>query len=71
MQVKLSNVNTRSQSKYVFKTDVKMGRKYKRSPYFLGTRLWDSLDKSTQDLPCKFMFKKKIETIYKKYNTLL
>ena len=67
----VTNVNTRSQTEYVFKTDVKMGRKYQNLPYFLGIRLWDSLDKSTQDLPFKFMFKRKIETLYMKYNPLL
>ena len=61
----VTNVNTRRQVKYVFKTENKMGRKYQHSPFFLGTRLWDSLDKETQDLPCQ------ISTLYKKYSPLL
>ena len=48
-----------------------MGRKYKKSPYFLGTRLWDNIDKERQELPCKFAFKKKIDAMYTKYNPLL
>ena len=62
----VTNVNTRRQAKYVFKRDTKMGRKYQKSPYFLGTRLWDNIDKETQELPCKFAFKKKIDLMYKK-----
>ena len=61
----ITNVNTRSQTKYVFKTDVKIGKNYQKSPYFLGTRLWDGLNKETQDILCKYMFKRKIESLYK------
>ena len=42
---------TRRQAKYVFKLETKMGGKYQKSPYVLGTRLWDSMDKESQDLP--------------------
>ena len=65
------NVNTRRQQKYVFKLESKMGGKYQKSPYFLGTRLWDNIDKESQELPCKFAFKKKIDSLYKKYSPLL
>ena len=67
----VTNVNTRRQVKYVFKTENKMGRKYQHSQFFLGTRLWDFLAKKKQDLPCRYAFKKKISTLYKKYNPLL
>ena len=33
----VTNVNTRRQTKYVFKTETKMGTKYQCSPFFLGT----------------------------------
>ena len=59
----VTNVNTRRQTKYVFKTDTKMGKKYQRSSFFLDTRLWDALDKETQDLPCRYAFKKKIASL--------
>ena len=65
----ITNVNTRSQTKYVFKTDVKIGKNYQKSPYFRGTRLWDGLNKETQDIPCKYMFKRKIESLYKSYKS--
>ena len=67
----ITNINTRSQNKYVFKLPTKLGHKYQKSSYFLGKRLWDSLDKTTQDLPCKYAFKKHIDSLYKKYNPSL
>ena len=48
-----------------------MGKKYQRSSFYLGTRLWDALDKTTQDIPCKYAFKRKIDTLYKKYCPLI
>ena len=44
----ITNVDTRSQTKYVFQTDVKISKKYEKSPYYLGTRLWNPLDRETQ-----------------------
>ena len=35
----VTNVNTRSQTKYVFKTDTKIGKKYQKSPFYLSTIL--------------------------------
>ena len=67
----VTNVNTRSQAKYVFKTDVKIGKKYEKSPFFLGTILWNALNKETQDLPCRYAFKRKIDSMYKKYCPLI
>ena len=67
----VTHVNTRGQTKYVFKSETQMGKKYRKSPFYLGTILWDSLDKSTQDLTCKYIFKKKIDTLYKKYCPLI
>ena len=67
----VTNRNTRSQTKYVFKTPAKMGNKYQKSPYYLGTRLWDTLEKTTQEIPCKYAFKKYVDSIYKKYNPLM
>ena len=40
--------NTRSQQKYVFKVDAKIGKKYERSPYYIGTCLWNKLSKDIQ-----------------------
>ena len=48
-----------------------MGGKYQTSPFFIGTPLWDNIDKESQDLPGRYAFKKKIDSLYKKYNPLL
>ena len=42
--------NTRSQQKYVFKVDAKIGKKYERSPYYVGTCLWNKLSKDYNPL---------------------
>ena len=67
----VTNLNTRSQTKYVFKLDSTIGTKYGKSPYYLGTLLWNSLDRETQMSDSIYSFKKKIDKIYKKYNPLL
>ena len=67
----VTNVNTRSQTKYVFKTETKIDRKYEKSSYYLGTRLWSGLDKETQDSDSIFCFKRKIDKLYNKFNPLL
>ena len=67
----VTNVNTRSQRKYVFKTETKISRKYEKSCYYLGTRLWNVLDKETQESDSIFSFRKKLDKLYKKYSPLL
>ena len=44
---------------------------YEKSPFYLGTRLWNSLDKETQESDSIYSFKRKIQGIYKKYNPLV
>ena len=67
----VTNVNTRSQTKYVFKTETKIGRKYEKSSYYLGTILWNGLDRETKDSDSIFSFKRNIDKMYKKYNPLM
>ena len=67
----VTNVNTRSQTKYVFKTETEIGRKYEKSSYYLGTILCNGLDRETQDSDSIFSFKRKIDKVYKKYNPLM
>ena len=67
----VTNVNTQSQTKYVFKTETKIGKKYEKSPYYLGTRLWNPLNRETQKCDSIYSFKKKILGMYEKYNPLL
>ena len=64
----ITRVNTRSQQKYVFIVDTKIGKKYERSPYYIGTCLWNKMSKTVQDSENLFVFKKKIAHLYKVYN---
>ena len=38
----------RSNTKFIFKTDSKIGTKYQRSPYYQGTLLWNELPTPVQ-----------------------
>ena len=55
---KVTNRATRQQEKYVFKADTKIGKKYEKSPYYLGTKLWDKLPKETHFAENVHEFKK-------------
>ena len=54
--------NTRRSNKIVFKTDSYEGTLYKRSPYFVGTKLWNELKMETITLPDIYSFKTSIKT---------
>ena len=56
--------NTRMHKKRVFRTDNKIGTKYRNSPYYKGTKLWNTLSKETQDAETIYLYKKFISTIY-------
>ena len=42
---KIGNRNRRQNNKCVFKTDTKIGTKYAMSPFYKGTKLWDTLNR--------------------------
>ena len=50
--------NTGESKRVVFKTDHYEGTLYKRSPYFVGSKLWNALSISDIELPDIFSFKK-------------
>ena len=64
----VTRANTRSQQKYVFKVDTKIGKKYERSPYYIGTRLWNKLNKDIQKSDNIYVFRNKVARLYKCYN---
>ena len=47
----------RESKRIVFKTDQYEGALYKRSPYYVGCKLWDGLPISDIELPDIFSFK--------------
>ena len=55
----------------VFKTESYEGTLYKRSPYFVGTKLWNELPKIDIEMPDIFSFKKSIKRNSKVYIDLL
>ena len=61
--------NTRESTRTVFKTDRYEGGLYKRSPYFVGAKLWDGLDVIESENI--FVFKKAIRCMNKEYVDLL
>ena len=59
--------NTRMHQKLVFRRDSKIGTKYVNSPFYKGTKLWNSLPKEIQDSDSIYLFKNEIRKIYKDY----
>ena len=59
--------NTRMHQKLVFRTDSKIGTKYANSPYYKGTKLWNSLSKEIQESESIYVFKKAIRKLYSKF----
>ena len=62
---------TRNASKIVFKLPTSITPKYERSPFYIGTKLWDELPMDVQKLNSVFEFKKEIGKRYRKYSNLL
>ena len=56
--LRVANRMTRSVKKIVFKIPVKLTPTYERSPYYIGTKLWNGLPKTIQDSVDIFAFKK-------------
>ena len=63
--------NTRESNRIVFKTDGYEGSLYKRSPYFVGAKLWDRLSPEIIGLPNIFVFKNALRHMNKNYLDLL
>ena len=62
--------NTCRASKIVFKVPTKIRPVYERSPYFIGSKLWDELDHATQTKENIFVFKKEIARMFKMYKKI-
>ena len=59
--------NTRGSKRIVFKTEHYEGTLYKRSPYFLGAKLWDALAISHIELSDIFAFRKRLKAMNRTY----
>ena len=56
---------TRTNQKFVFKTETRIGSKYENSPFYRGTVLWNKLPKDTRFSENLSMFKMNIGKMYK------
>ena len=62
---------TRQADNVVFKTETKIGTKYKNSPFYRGTKLWSGLSRDVQFSENKWAFKTHILKLYKTYEQLV
>ena len=60
--------DTRISKRIVFKTDSKEGTLYKRSPYFVGSKLWYKLPNDVINLPDIFSFKARLKRLNVVFN---
>ena len=74
-KIRINDTFAKYKHKCVFKTDIKIGKKKnkkqkkkKRSPYHLGTLLWNRLDKTVQESPDIYASKTSVARLYKCYN---
>ena len=59
--------NSRIHRRIVYKTDGYQGGLYKRSPYYVGCNLWDSLALESIELPDIYSFKAGIKRLNRQY----
>ena len=65
--LKVANRVTRNAVKIMFKVPAKISPLYEKSPYYLGTKLWNELPRSTQDAADVYAFKKEINRMNRLY----
>ena len=63
--------NTQRSVRIVFKTAAYQGSLYKRSPYFVGSNLWDAFSVNDIELPDVFEFKSRLKKMNRVYVDLL
>ena len=65
--LKVPNRVTRGAGRVTFKVPAKIFPSYERSPFYVGTKLWDELTTSVQESVDIFAFKKEIDKLYRVY----
>ena len=63
--------NTRNADKIMFKIPTRITPKFERSPFYIGSKLWEELSRDTQSVQSVHEFKKEIDKRYNKYKDLL
>ena len=64
---KASRRNTRRATRVNFKVPSKISRVYENSPYYIGTKIWETLPDAVQKSDNVFVFKNEISKLYKMY----
>ena len=68
---RIYNQRTRAAEVYSFVRERYKNVKYKNSPYYKGSLLWDSLPVNIRNNTTLLEFKKNLNTIYKEYNDVI
>ena len=68
---RIHNRRTRAAEVYSFVREQYNNVKYKNSPYYKGSLLWDSLPVNIRNSTTLLEFKKNLNTIYKEYNDVM
>ena len=59
--------NTQSANKVNFKVPNKITHVYEHSPYYYGTKIWETLSETVQKADNVYAFKTEINKLYKTY----
>ena len=68
---KVFNRNTRQSNRFTFKTDSFEVTLYKRSPYYIGAKMWNDLPAEYLDLPDIYCFKARLKKDNRRYQDML
>ena len=60
--------NTRQGNRYNFRVENYQSSKYKKSPYFKGSVLWDTLSNDVISIPTLVTFKDKLKRIFSPFD---
>ena len=69
--IKVPARETRNAGKIIFKVPTRITPKYEKSPFYVGTKLWDELPINIQGANSVHEFKKEIDKLYRTYKNLL
>ena len=71
MYLQAAHRNTKSAHKVNFKVPNRITHSYEHSPYYIGTKLWDSLNAEVQKADNVFVFKNEISKLHKVHKNII
>ena len=69
--IKVPARETRNAGEIVFKVPTRITPKHEKSPFYVGTKLWDELPIKIQGAYSVHEFKREIDKLYRTYKNLL